>query len=466
MSKQAFSAIIVAAIAGAAGGYWLAKQPYSAREPAGPAAAEQKSPILFYRNPMNPAITSPVPAQDEMGMDYIPVYAGPAAGSGPSGTVRIDPLVSHNIGVRTAVAERSTLTRNIRTVGRIDYDERLVARLHPKVDGWVEKLFVETTGAPVKQNDILLSLYSPQLVASEEEYLLALQHADTLKESPFTDIREGAARLARSARQRLELLDVPSHQLHELRKTGKVIKNLHIHSPFDGIVTRIGAREGQRVTPDTELYTIADLSRVWVYVDVYEDEMPWVKAGDSAEISVAGIPGRVFRGTVSFIYPYLDGKTRTNKVRLEFDNSELLLKPEMFANVTLKTSRQINAVVIPSEAVVRSGDSAQVFVVIGEGRFEPRTVRLGITTDNRSQIIAGLEAGEEVVTSAQFLIDSESKLNEATAKMVEAGTAPGAKSSMQKQGMEMNGMDMGDMEMNTMQTPSSGKPQGGRHDHP
>ena len=421
MSAKSLTAVILAIAAGSGAGYWLAGQQH-AQAPISPAAEQPKGKILFYRNPMNPAITSSVPAKDEMGMDYIPVYAGgSSASSAPSGTVRIDPVVTQNIGVRTAKAERKTLTRDIRTVGRIDYDERLVARLHPKVEGWVEKLFIEATGAPVKQNDILLALYSPQLVASEEEYLLALKHAETLKNSPFADIREGAANLARSARQRLELLDVPAHQLHELKKTGKVIKNLHIHSPFDGIVVRIGAREGQRVTPETELYTIADLSRVWVYVDVYEDEMPWVKQGDAAEISVNGIPGRVFRGSVSYIYPYLDGKTRTNKVRLEFDNGELLLKPEMFANVTLRTSKQINAVVVPSEAVVRSGSSDRVFVVNGDGRFEPRAVRLGITTDNRSQIIAGLEAGETVVTSAQFLIDSESKLNEAAAKMSVAG---------------------------------------------
>ena len=420
MSAKTFTAVILAIAAGTGAGYWLAgKQHMPAPTP--PAAEQPKGKILFYRNPMNPAITSSVPARDEMGMDYIPVYADRNAAASVPGAVRVDPVVAQNIGVRTAKAERTTLTRDIRTVGRIDYDERRVARLHPKVDGWVEKLFIEATGAPVKQNDILLALYSPQLVASEEEYLLALKHAETLKNSPFTDIREGAANLARSARQRLELLDVPAHQLHELKKTGKVIKNLHIHSPFDGIVVRIGAREGQRVTPETELYTIADLSRVWVYVDVYEDEMPWVKQGDAAEISVNGIPGRVFRGTVSYIYPYLDGRTRTNKVRLEFDNSELLLKPEMFANVTLRTSKQINAVVVPSEAVVRSGSSDRVFVVSGDGRFEPRAVRLGITTDNRSQIIAGLEAGETVVTSAQFLIDSESKLNEAAAKMSAVG---------------------------------------------
>lgn len=440
MSSKIIRAVLAALLTGAAAGYWLSMQ-QDGREQMQPVAGEERDAVLFYRNPMNPAITSPVPARDEMGMDYIPVYAGNDRNEdAPRGTVSIDPRISQNMGVRTAMAERTTLTRNIRTVGRIDYDERRVTRLHPKVDGWVERLFVETTGAPVRQHDILLALYSPQLVASEEEYLLALQHAEILQESPFADIREGAASLARSALRRLQLLDVPAHQLHELRTTGKVIKNLHIHSPFDGIVTRIGAREGQRVTPETELYTIADLSRVWVYVDVYEDEMPWVQAGDAAEISVTGIPGRVFKGEVSFIYPYLDGKTRTNKVRLEFANEERLLKPEMFANVTLKTTKQINAVVIPSEAVVRSGSGTQVFVAKGDGTFEPRSVELGITTGNRSQIIAGVEAGETVVSSAQFLIDSESKLNEATAKMLDASKEQATPESDMK--MEMEGMEM------------------------
>jgi len=438
---------------------------------------------LFYRNPMNPAITSPVPAKDEMGMDYLPVYEGGTSGDAPAGTVKIDPVIAQNIGVRTSLARQKTLTRDIRTVGRVDFDEKRVARLHPKIEGWVEKLFVDSTGERVKKDTMLLAVYSPQLVSSEEEYLLALKNAETLKDSPFPDIRDGAASLARSARERLELLDVPAHQLMQLEQEHQIIKNLHIHSPFDGVVIGIGVREGQHVTPGTELYTIADLSRVWVYVDIYEDEMPWVRQGDTARMQVTGVPGRTFRGRVAYIYPYLDAKTRTNKVRLEFDNAELLLKPDMFAHVTLQTSRQLDAVVVPGEAVVRTGSREQVFIVKGNGKFEPREVKLGITADGDVQIIEGMQPGERVVSSAQFLIDSESKLNEATAKM----PAPGATTEAQRQGgmdmpdmkrdrlampgdMDMSGMSMpGDMSMEGMQmpdiTPSPMEDEAKPHDH-
>lgn len=457
MNNKIILTAILALLAGAAAGYWYSPatmQPMNAQleQP----LANNKA-VLFYRHPMNPEITSPTPAKDDMNMDYIPVYAGDAATDDPAGTVNINAAVSQNIGVRTAAAQQKTLTRNIRSIGRVDFDEKRVTRLHPKVNGWIKKLFIDSTGAPVEKNDMLLSIYSPQLVSSQQEYLLALKNAEILKDSAFPDIREGALSLASSSRERLELLDVPKHQLLALQEKGKIIQHLHIHSPFDGIVIRVGVREGQYVTPETELYAIADLSRIWVYVDIYEDEMSWVQAGDMAEMTVTGIPGRTFTGQVTYIYPYLDAKTRTNKVRLEFDNPGLSLKPEMFAHVRLQTSRQIDAVVVPSEAIVRTGGREQVFISKGNGKFEPRIVKLGITADNETQITEGLQAGEQVVTSAQFLIDSDSKLNEATAKMLEAGTPPSA-----AQDMGMDDMDMSDMQMDSMDMSDMGKGKGVR----
>ncbi|MDQ6979551.1 MAG: efflux RND transporter periplasmic adaptor subunit [Mariprofundaceae bacterium] len=403
--------------------------------------------VLFYRNPMNPNITSPVFAQDEMGMDYIPVYADDGGDtSAPAGTVKINPTMMQNSGVRTEQAKQKTLSRTIRTVGRVTYDEERVARLHPKYDGWIEKLFVDKTGDPVHRGSMLMSIYSPQLVATQEEYILALDNAETLKESPFKDIREGAQSLLKSAYDRLKLLDVPRHQIKALRKTRRVTKGVHIHSPFDGIVMNIGAREGQRITPETELYMIADLSRVWVIVDLYEDDLPWVREGDDAEMTVAGILGKTFRGKVSFIYPYLEAKTRTVKMRLIFDNPELALKPEMFANITVKAGKQINAIIVPSEAIIRTGEQTQVFVQRDIGKYEPRKVVVGIDSEGEAQIISGLEAGETVVTSSQFLIDSESKLKEATAKMMEinAPTTSAAQPPVAAD-MTMDGMDMGEM---------------------
>lgn len=415
------------------------------------AETKREKKILFYRNPMNPAITSPVAAKDEMGMDYIPVYED-GGSDAVEGTVSIDPTVVQNIGVRTATAKQKTISRDIRTVGRVTFDEQRVARLHPKIEGWVEKLFIDRTGEQVGKNTMLLAIYSPQLVASGEEYLLALNNWKTLKDSPFADIREGAKRLLQTSSDRLKLLDVPEHQLKEIRTTGRVPKALHIHSPFDGIVMNIGAREGQRITPETELYMVADLSRVWVQVDVYEDELPWVRLGDEAEMRLPAAPGRVFKGRLSYIYPYLDGKTRTNKVRIEFANPDLILKPDMFANITLKPSRTMNAVVVPSEAIVRTGTRNQVFVQRAEGKFEPRIVELGLQSDGEVQILSGINSGELVVTSSQFLIDSESKLKEATAKMLDAMSEKEAP-ALETDDMQMEGMQMPESNL-SQETPS------------
>ena len=462
MNKQGFFIFVVALVLGGAGGYWYAseqpqkatgtsmavekkeKKPLFYRNPMNPEVTsplpakdemgmeyipvyaedekqeKKEREILFYRNPMNPEITSPVPAKDEMGMDYIPVYADKDSNAEePSGTVRIDPVTEQNIGVRTAKATEQSLSRTIRTVGRVDYNEERITRLHPKTEGWIEKLFIDKTGEHVNKDTILLSIYSPQLVSSQQEYLLALNNLKVLEDSPYEDIRRGAEEMVQTSRERLELLDVPAHQIRELEKSHKIMKDLHIHSPFAGIVLKIGAREGQYVTPQTELFMLADLSKVWVIADVYEDELPWVHVGDEVEIQLTGIPGRTFTGKLTYIYPYAEARTRTVKVRLEFDNPDLLLKPEMYANVMIKAQSQVDAVVIPAQAVVRSGMRDQVFVVRGQGKFEPREVKLGVSSEGMVQVLDGVAAGEEVVTSSQFLIDSESKLREATAKMLE-----------------------------------------------
>jgi Cu(I)/Ag(I) efflux system membrane fusion protein len=368
---------------------------------------------------MNPEVTSPVPAKDSMGMDYIPIYADEARGSLPAGTVSIDPVTVQSIGVRTSIVERRSISRAINTVGRIDYDENKLAELHPKTEGWIEQLFVGTTGEQVSENTVLLSLYSPQLVSTQQEYVLALKNLEALKDSQFEDVRRGAEELVTTSRERLRLLDVPDHQITLLTNTLEVKKGLHIHSPATGIVTSIGARQGQFVTPQTKLYTIADLSKVWVYVDVYEDELPWVAVGDKATISVAAIPGTTFEGVLSYIYPYAESMTRTIKVRMEFDNPDGLLKPDMFANVTIKARELHDVTVVPSEAIIRSGTREQVFVQREPGKFEPRDVTIGVSSEGLTEIITGVEPGEKVVVSAQFLIDSESKLREAILKMRE-----------------------------------------------
>jgi Cu(I)/Ag(I) efflux system membrane fusion protein len=383
-------------------------------------ASEDKKP-LFYRNPMNPEVTSPTPAKDNMGMDYIPVYSDDDSNlDEPSGTVKINSTVVQNIGVRTTKAYKGSLSRIIRAVGKIDFDEEGITRIHSKTEGWIEELFIDKTGEMVKEDTMLLNIYSPKLVSTQEEYILALDNYKSLKNSNIKDIKEGAQQLLQSTKDRLVLLDVPSHQIKELEQTRKIKKNLHIHSPAAGTVINIGARKGQYVNPGTELYMIADLSKVWVEADIYEYEISWVKKGDKAEMTLKGIPGRTFIGEVDYIYPYAESKTRTIRVRLIFDNPDLLLRPEMFADVNINVQKQNDLIIIPSEAVVRSGTRDQVFVVRDKGKFEPRIVTLGLESDGKVAVLKGVSEGEEVVTSSQFLIDSESKLKEATAKMMES----------------------------------------------
>jgi membrane fusion protein, copper/silver efflux system len=413
--------------------------------------------ILFYRSAMNPSVTSPVPAKDAMGMDYVPVYANGGKKNDVAGTVEIDPVVVQNIGVRTAVAKQTALSRTIRAVGRVDFDEERMARLHPKVEGWIDEIRVDKTGQPVSKGDILLSIYSPKLVSTQQEYLLALNNLSVLKKSPFDEIRRGAQELVKSSRQRLKLLDVPEHQIRELEQSRKIKKNLHIQSPVAGTVIRIGSRQGQYVTPSTELYMVVDLNQVWVYADVYEYELPWVKTGDEVEMTLASVPGKTFKGSLAYIYPYAESTTRTTKVRLVFDNSDLLLRPDMFAEVIIRSDSQENTVVIPAESVIRSGDRTQVFVVRGPGKFEPRIVKLGFESSGQVAVLDGIQAGDEVVTSAQFLVDSESKLREATAKMMDVlnSTEGGQSGINSNEVTDHSEMDMGGLTDMNMTTDSS-----------
>ena len=444
MNKTVVSLMVVSALGvGFAGGYWLSASQVPVQMVETKKISAEPD-VLFWRNPMNPAITSPVFMQDEMGMDYIPVYADSGGDDEPAGTVTIDPVTVQNIGVRTAQVEIRDLSRSLNGLGRIDFNEERLARLHPKTSGWIEELNVDETGTRVNQDTILLSIYSPELVAAQQEYLVALNNWETVRKSNANQMKRSAKTILESARERLQLFDVPAHQIHELEQDRKIKKQLHIHSPFQGRVMNIGAREGQFVSPENELYLIADLSRIWVNVDIFEDESSWLKLGDRAEMRVRANPGRTYEGKVTFIHPILNPKSRTVQVRLEFENPDMLLKPGMFANVTLYTDTKSGAVVVPSEAIVRSGSREQVFVVREPGKFEPREVTLGVSSEGLTQILSGVQDGEQVVTSSQFLIDSESKLREATAKMMASMSGGG------EMGADMSDMDMSDMDMNDM----------------
>ncbi len=372
--------------------------------------------ILYYRAPMDPTYISPKPGKSPMGMDLIPVYAGEEAFGA---TVKINPATVQNIGVRTANAVQRDLHQDIRTIGRIDYDEARTTHIHTKFSGWVERTYVNTTGQKVKKGDTLLEIYSPQLVIAQEEYVdLYLRLLDAEKENRTSAI-ENLKNTLSSTRKRLENFDISRDQIDRLEKDQTKRKTLKIQSPFSGIVEKKHVQDGMEVKPGMNLYSISNISSVWVFADIYEYEVPWIQVGQNATMTLSYIPGKEFFGKVEYVYPYLDAKTRTLKVRLSFPNEDNMLKPGMYANINISSVPVRDAVAVPTEAVMYSGARNLVFIALGEGRFVPRDVVVGIESgDGFYEIKEGLENGETVVTSAQFLLDSESKLQESIAKML------------------------------------------------
>jgi RND family efflux transporter MFP subunit len=334
----------------------------------------------------------------------------------PEGAIQISLEKQQLIGVQYGEAVYKSVSRSLRAVGRLAYDETKITRIHPKIEGWIEQVFVDFTGKQARKGDPLLSLYSPDLLQTQQEFLLARRGRDELSGSPFREAVSGSESLYQAARKRLELWDVTEEQIMEIEKTGKPSRALTLYAPGDGFVLTRNAYPKQRVTPETELYTIADLSSVWVLADIYEYEAPEVKLGQAATITLSYLPGRAYRGKVTYIYPQLDSATRTLKARIEVPNPGFTLKPDMYANVELKVDYG-KRLVVPQEAVMDSGTEQTVFVAQEGGYFEPRKVRLGAKVDNEYIVLGGLKAYERVVTSANFLVDSESKLKSATGGM-------------------------------------------------
>jgi Cu(I)/Ag(I) efflux system membrane fusion protein/cobalt-zinc-cadmium efflux system membrane fusion protein len=373
---------------------------------------------LYWKAPMDPTYVREEPGKSPMGMDLVPVCPG-SSGAPTEGAVEIDSQTIQNIGVRTERVVRRDLSRSIRAVGRIAYDERRVEHVHTKVQGWVERLNVDFVGQAVRRGQPLLEVYSPELVATQEELLVAARYRDTTGESPFADVRGGGASLYEATRRRLELWDISERDIDRLLATGEIRKTLTLHAPTSGVVTALGVRSGMEVGPNQNLYTIADLSRVWVTADVYEYELPWLELGQQGSVELSYLPGREYSGPLTYISPFLDPKTRTAEVRLELPNPDGELRPEMFGNIIIQGAPRESVVAIPSEAVIRSGRRSLVFVALGEGRFSPRPVSLGLDSgEGWLEITDGLSEGEEIVVSSQFLIDSESNLQEARRKLL------------------------------------------------
>jgi Cu(I)/Ag(I) efflux system membrane fusion protein len=328
------------------------------------------------------------------------------------GTVQISPERQQLIGVRIGTVEKRPLKKVIRTNGRVEFDEKRLATISPKIGGWIEELYVDFTGAPVKKGAPLLTLYSPELVSTQEEYLAALRARQELAASPYPEVAASGNALVESARRRLRLWDISEEQIRELEQTGQVRKSLTLYSPYGGIVLEKMAFKGMRVEPGMALYKLADLSVVWLIADIYEYELPLIRLGQQASIHLSYLPGEAFTGKAVFIYPYLDAQTRTARVRFEFANPHGKLKPEMYAGVEI-TIRLGDKVTVPEGAIIDTGIRKVAIVEKGAGYFEPRDVKLGTKAGDYYEVLDGLKVGERVVTSANFLIDSESKLKEA-----------------------------------------------------
>ena len=410
--------------------------PAAAGSAAAPASALAKKTI--YRSTMNPSETSDKPGKDSMGMDMVPEEIElPAAGTTVvEGRVpiRLSGQKRQMIGVRTAMVEKTPLIRTIRTVGLVTYDETHLHHVHTKISGWVEKLYANATGEHVNQGDPLLTIYSPELVASAQEYLLALHAKERLRSSTIPSIQRSGDRLVSSARERLLLFDVTPQQIDALEKKGEVPTTMTLYAPISGHIIARNVTQGQQIDPAMNLLDIADLSNVWVLADIYEYEMPFLKLGQAATMNLTFLPGRTFQGTVSLIYPVLSEQTRTIKARLEFANPDASLRPQMYADVQILSDLG-SRIVVPESAVISSGTRDIAFVERSDGTIEPRVLKLGVRLPDVFEVLDGVREGETVVTSGNFLIDSESKLKAALAasqtQPPAAAQAPPASSSGQ-----------------------------------
>jgi Cu(I)/Ag(I) efflux system membrane fusion protein len=407
-------------------GMKLVAAPHGAARPAGEPARK----IAFYRSPMDPRQTSPAPRKDEMGMDYVPVYEDEVAGAPPVAglaTVEIDPARQQLIGLKTSEVVWGDVGGAWRTVGRVAIDETRVRHINLKVAGFVERIYVDFIGKKVRRGDPLFSIYSPELLAAQEEYLLALRTRGALARGPGAAaggvagiaVDDGEA-LVSAARRKLALWDVPAEEIDRIARSGEPEKTLTLYSPVAGVVTRKDVVEGMKLDAGAMPYEIVDLSSVWVLADVYESELRFVREGMPATLKLNAFPNREFAGKVMFIDPLLNPQTRTVKLRLTFANPDGELRPEMFGEVVLRGTPH-QGLRIPPDAIIDSGIDKVVFAAVGEGKFAPRKVRLGEADATYVEVITGLRQGERVVSRANFLIDSESRLR---ASLAELGAAP------------------------------------------
>ncbi len=418
-TATAATLVVVAAAASGAGYWWGSNKPAhpgAAREQAGatpaPAGMKAERRILYYRNPMGLPDTSPVPKKDSMGMNYTPVYEGEEPAS--DGTaVKISVEKVQKLGVRTEAAALRELTRTVRAVSTVQADERRLHTVAPRFEGWIERLYVNTTGQAVRKGDALMDVYSPDLITAQQEYLIAWRGLQSVAEGG-PEVRAGMQRLVEGALQRLRNWDISETELKLLQQEGKARQYVTLRSSASGVVLEKPSIQGKRFMAGEMLFQIADLSSVWVLADVFEQDLATVRPGQAATIKVDAYPEKQFNGRITFIYPTVTPETRTAKVRIELANGEGLLKPAMYARVEIASgSGKAKVLAVPDSAVLDSGTRQVVLVDLGEGRFDPRAVKLGARADGYVEVLEGVKAGEAVVVSANFLIDAESNLKAA-----------------------------------------------------
>jgi Cu(I)/Ag(I) efflux system membrane fusion protein len=398
----------------------------------GNAAVKPARKLLFYRNPMGLPDTSPTPKKDPMGMDYIAVYEGgaddePAA----AGQVVISTQKVQKLGVRTEAAQLRAMDKTVRAAGRVEPDERRMYTIAPKFEGYVERLHVNVTGQAVGKGQPLFEVYSPELVSAQREYAIAVQGVAALKDAD-RQAQAGMRQLAQASLLRLKNWDISDEQIKGLTTSGATLRTLTFSSPVSGIVMEKKAVQGMRFMPGEMLYQVADLSRVWVIADVFEQDLALIKNGAKAQISINAYPDKTFTGTVTYVYPTLKAETRTVPVRVELANPGLLIKPGMFAQVEMQVHAKGQSVTVPVSAVIDSGMRQVVLVQLKEGRYEPREVKVGARSDNFAEVISGVKEGEQVVVAANFLIDAESNLQAALggfASAPQAGSVTAAPAS-------------------------------------
>ncbi len=378
-----------------------------------PVAVQQKQnskKVLYWRAPMNPNEVYNHPGKSKMGMDLVPVYADEGSAQG---VVSIDPAMQQDMNVKIDTVKERNISTNVITNGVLVTDETKEYIVTTKVNGWVQKLFVNYTGDKIIKGTKLMEIYSPELVSAEQEFLSALSFQNSVQGNSNNDVSSSGSQLVENARKKLELLDLPDNDIQELEKTKQLKTYITLYAPYSGTVLEKNIVEGQKINAGMSLLHIADLSKLWLQADIYETELSKIKLGSTAKIRFNYMPGKVYNGIVSFIYPTIDKMTRTVKVRLDINNSTGELKPDMYANVEIEGKNLGLFPTVPEQSVIRSGINNIVILSLGNGKFKPVDVELGVYANGYYQILKGLSSGERIVTSAQFLIDSESNLKAA-----------------------------------------------------